>query len=55
MTIAGSEPKLAGGPGGLFVMNRPTPNGQYAVRRISGAQTGAPLQVSDGHDAEYRA
>ncbi len=53
--IAGDEPKLAGGPGGLFLMNRPTPNGRYAVRRLSGGSAGPPQAISDAADPEYRA
>ena len=35
LTTPGSEPKLAGGPGGLFLMDR-TGNGPYTVQRVSG-------------------
>lgn len=54
LTVAGDEPKLAGGPGGLFVMNRPAPNGPYTVRPITGAQAGPPVTVSGTDDPQYR-
>lgn len=53
--VAGDEPKLAGGPGGLFMMNRPAPNGPYAVRRLFGASAGPPQAISDAAGPEYRA
>ncbi len=54
LTVAGDEPKLAGGPAGLYLMNRPTPNGPYAVRRIAAGGSGPPLAVSDANDATFR-
>jgi hypothetical protein len=53
LTVSGGEPKLAGGSGGLFLMNR-TANRPYVVRRISGNGAGAPVQVSDANDANFR-
>jgi hypothetical protein len=53
LSIPGTEPKLAGGPGGLFVLNRPAANGPFAVRRISGSQTSPPLPVSAAADDQY--
>ncbi|MDX6663902.1 MAG: hypothetical protein QOG68_108, partial [Solirubrobacteraceae bacterium] len=53
LTVPGSEPKLAGGPGGLFLMNR-IPNQPYVVRRLSGSVAGAPVAVSDANDANFR-
>jgi hypothetical protein len=54
ITVPGHEPKLAGGPGGLFLIDR-AGNDPYAVQRISGDQVGAPVVVSDANDAQYRA
>ncbi len=52
--IAGDEPRLAGGPGGLFLMNRPGVNGPYAVRRMgAGLAPGAPATVSDSEGAVF--
>jgi hypothetical protein len=53
MIVPGSEPQLAGGPGGLFLIDR-SGNAPYAVRRISGDQAGAPVTVSDSSDPQYR-
>jgi hypothetical protein len=53
MRLPGSEPQLAGGPGGLYLMDR-SANDPYAVRRISGSQAGAPVVVSDRNDPQYR-
>ena len=52
--LAGSEPQLAGGPSGLFLMNRPQGNGPYAVRRLTPTGAGAPATISDVADPEYR-
>ncbi|MEA2482022.1 MAG: hypothetical protein QOJ07_3944, partial [Thermoleophilaceae bacterium] len=53
-TFQGSEPKLAGGPAGLYLMNRPDANGPYAVRRITGSDAGPALTVSGTDDPQYR-
>ncbi len=52
--LPGDEPQLAGGPSGLFLINRPAANGPYAVRSVTGGVVGAPLTVSDANDAQYR-
>ena len=52
--VPGDEPKLAGGPSGLFLMNRPAGNKPYVVRRLSGATVGSPATVSDANDAVRR-
>ncbi len=52
--VSGDEPRLAGGPAGLFLMNRPAVNGPYTVRRVTGTTAGAPITVSDADDAQYR-
>ena len=46
LTVAGDEPQLAGGPSGLFLLNRPRPGAPYAVRRIAGGQVGRSVAVS---------
>lgn len=53
LTTSGSEPKLAGGPRGLFLMDR-TGNNPYTVQRVSGDRVAAPVRVSDANDAEFR-
>ena len=54
LTVTGDEPILAGGSGGLYLMNRPATNGPYAVRRLSGDRAGPPSIVSDVNDPQYR-
>lgn len=46
LVIPGDEPKLAGGPGGLFLMNRPSSGKPYVVRRINGASAGKAVTVA---------
>ena len=53
MTLPGSDPQLAGGPGGLYLIDR-VANNPYAVQRITGATAGAPVVVSDANDPQYR-
>jgi hypothetical protein len=50
-TIPGDEPHLAGGPAGLFLLNKPEFGGAWAVRRIAGAAVGRATTVTDSDDA----
>jgi len=50
----GSEPRLASGPAGLFVLYRPDFGEPYHVRKIEGGGVGRPRRVSDSDGANDR-
>lgn len=50
----GSEPRLAAGPAGLFVLYRPDFGEPYYVREIGAAGLGGPIRVSDSDGANDR-
>jgi hypothetical protein len=52
--IAGSEPRLAGGPSGLFLMSRAKPSGRYSVRRLQGGSAGRAVTVGTTSDEAER-
>ncbi len=47
VTVGGDEPKLAGGPAGAFLLNRPTFGGPFVVRKVAGGAIGKAVTVSD--------
>lgn len=51
--IPGVEPKVAAGPAGAFVVNRPKFFGELQVRRLNGVAAGRPTTVAKGTVGSY--
>jgi len=53
-SVLGSEPRLASGPAGLFLLTASEDRRSYVVRRVDGGRLGRPVRVTDTDGAAGR-